>query len=78
MRKQYSFLVLKYEEKLKEGPTFICVCCGGLFFPFYVTEFDPTEFQAYDIFNEIYCYKQVDENNKRWICKNCKLNVFKI
>ena len=47
------------------GPTFVCVCCGGLFFRHYVYEFKPTSEQDsnHEYLNSICCVR-IEENGK--------------
>ncbi|CAF1167947.1 unnamed protein product [Rotaria magnacalcarata] len=35
----FHLLKLNYESKIKEGPTHICSCCGGLWFEYSIEEF---------------------------------------
>jgi hypothetical protein len=47
-----SIAIKKFESAIKEGPTFVCVCCGGLFFKRSVKIFNEEEYT-----DKIFCLK---------------------
>ncbi|RNA16167.1 hypothetical protein BpHYR1_004317, partial [Brachionus plicatilis] len=66
-RNNPNFIINSYEFGLKNGPTFICVCCGGLFFRRTCVSFifdQNNEFLNKKIFN----LKFLNSNEPLWIC----------
>jgi hypothetical protein len=74
-RHDFGNLVVNFYSLIKEGPTYICVCCAGLFFFQYVVVFDKAEMQRqWSRFND-YFSVEVPVDGKLYICLNCRLNV---
>jgi hypothetical protein len=71
-RHDYKFVVTDYENKIKQGPFFVCVTCGGLFFSSYVESFKPELYSSKKIFNDIFCLrKPINIENALFICRTC-------
>ena len=69
-KKKRPKLILEYENGVMEGPTNICVCCGGLFFNRTTLIYDHKNYpsQGTDIINFV---KLLSPDGKYRICKNC-------
>lgn len=75
VRQNYQKSIEIYEKRIIDGPTYICVCCGGLFFRYYVVLFDKEERKIAfpKDFDKMCCVEKKDQDNKLWICRNCNL-----
>ncbi|RNA02141.1 ATP-dependent DNA helicase PIF1 [Brachionus plicatilis] len=69
-RNNPNFIINSYENGVKNGPTFICVCCGGLYFRRTCVSFicdKNNEFLNLKIYN----LKFLNTNEPLWICLTC-------
>ena len=64
-------IIESYELKILEGPTIVCVCCGGLFFKRSMIEFYLDRMRHSSLFDSIFHVKKPDTNGKYWICITC-------
>ncbi|CAF0967783.1 unnamed protein product [Brachionus calyciflorus] len=69
-RNTFQKTIENYEQGILNGPTIICICCGGLFFRRSVIEF-LEKICKKPILNEIYYLKNKKSDNKLWICITC-------
>ena len=88
-RSHRTYLVQKYENSVLEGPTIICVCCGGLFFKRSIKLIGPSEIDKIpqDMREKVFhCKEQkqsgriirIEENQVQcyYLCLNCKKYIF--
>ncbi|KAI8116853.1 ATP-dependent DNA helicase PIF1 [Lucilia cuprina] len=65
---------LRYNDTIKQGPTIICTCCGGLWFPHQVEELSRDRIHvSNDFITDVFCLSErfPTENNKYNFCKTC-------
>ena len=69
-------LATAYEETVKEGPVYVCVSCGGLFFKRTVKEFNEIKcrslLNAENYSKSTLAISNVCDEGKRWICITCE------
>ena len=71
-RKNNNNLIQIYENAIKDGPTYICVCCGGLFFKRSVKKFNKTDYNDLTLLNKILNVDQVSIDSEfKYICITC-------
>ena len=66
-------LIMRYEDSIKNGPTVVCVCCGGLFFQHYMEPFDEEGLCQYlgeENMQRIKCVPS-NRSDPQFLCKNC-------
>ncbi len=72
-KRSYEFIIQEYEKNILQGPEYVCICCGGLFFSRSVVIFD--EIKAM-LSNRNLAEKFVGirkhYNNVLYMCKTCK------
>ena len=67
-----SIAIKKFELEIKEGPTLVCVCCGGLFFKRSVKIFNEEEYANKIFMSKILFVKnQCNKFNSYMICNTC-------
>jgi len=73
----YSKLFQKFRNKIKEAPSFICSCCGGLFYK------DATTIVSSEVLKEKGCSDELIQNIlhvnqvQHRICSTCKTYAYK-
>ncbi len=79
-RANIQHLVSNYETTVKEGPVYICICCGGLFFKRTVKEFNESTCRR--LLNNDENYRKatlginhVCEAGKKWYCITCERHI---
>jgi hypothetical protein len=59
--------IIKYEDAIKEGPIYVCVCCGGTWFRRSVVEYKPET----DLQKQCGYVTGKKTDDKEWICVTC-------
>ena len=72
IRNDPNTAISKYEQAVKEGPSNICVCCGGLFFLRSVIKFKASDYKDKALLDKIFSIKiKSKEHNCYWLCITC-------
>jgi hypothetical protein len=70
--KDDKIAIIKYENAIKEGPTLVCVCCGGLFFKRSVKLFIEEDYPDKDFMAKIFYVKEkCNRFDSYMICNTC-------
>ncbi|CAF0812519.1 unnamed protein product [Brachionus calyciflorus] len=72
-RQSLNYIIKVYEDGIVEGPTMICVCCGGTFFKRSVQKF--TLNRDSPIFQKIFNVDMESDNGNFMICLTCNKYV---
>ena len=65
-------LIIRYEDTIKQGPTIVCTCCGGLFFAHYMEpleEKDLGQFVGEDTLQRVQCVPAVEGSQPPYFAK---------
>ena len=72
-----------YEEEIKQGPTYVCISCGGMFFPRSVREFNEAWVRSRLTKNADFkkattlLNKGFIQQDRQWICITCRKYIEK-
>lgn len=68
----------RYNTNIKQGPTIICTCCGGLWFQHQVEQISKDQIHvSTEFINDVFCLSErfPSSNNKFYFCKTCSRSV---
>jgi hypothetical protein len=74
-RQSIEYLIKQYLDGIQEGPTSVCTCCGGLFFPRAVKRVDPNNISDESFRKQIFNANLKDSNGNYFACKTCKNGI---
>jgi len=74
-RQSIEYLIKQYLDGIQEGPTSVCTCCGGLFFPRAVKRVDPNNISDDSFRKQIFNANLKDSNGNYFACKTCKNGI---
>lgn len=76
LRESRNFIIERYNKGIEEGPDYVCICCGGLFFKRTVTKItekfsNEIKSKNQTLYNKVFVLSNKVSHGFQWFCATC-------